>query len=58
MSEAPNMPAGVILTALLLAAERAVIRPNDLSRLNLAFFTLNGCVSLLFAALAVTDALL
>jgi 4-hydroxybenzoate polyprenyltransferase len=48
---------GVILTAILLAAEQAVVKPNDLSRVNLAFFTLNGCVSLLLALSAITDAL-
>ncbi|QDV91325.1 prenyltransferase [Phycisphaerae bacterium RAS2] len=46
------------LTAALLTAEQAVVRPNDLLRVNLAFFTLNGCVSLLFAAAAITDILL
>lgn len=49
---------GLGITAALLAAEQAVVRPNDLSRVNLAFFTLNGCVSLLFAAAAITDILL
>lgn len=49
---------GLGLTAALLTAEQAVVRPNDLSRVNLAFFTLNGCVSLLFAAAAITDILL
>ncbi|HKQ49642.1 MAG TPA: UbiA-like polyprenyltransferase [Phycisphaerae bacterium] len=49
---------GVIVTAILLAAEQAVVKPDDLSRVNLAFFTLNGCVSLLLALAAVTDTLL
>jgi 4-hydroxybenzoate polyprenyltransferase len=49
---------GVAVTAVLLAAEQAVVKPNDLSRVNLAFFTLNGCVSLLLALAAVTDTLL
>ena len=49
---------GVIVTAILLAAEQAVVKPNDLSRVNLAFFTLNGCVSLLLALAAISDALL
>lgn len=47
--------AGVVVTALLLAAEQSVVKPTDLSRLNLAFFTLNGCVSVLLAAAAIVD---
>lgn len=49
---------GAGLTALLLAAEQAVVRPNDLSRVNLAFFTLNGCVSLLLGAATVCEIVL
>lgn len=37
---------GVIVTALLLAYENRLVKPNDLSRVNLAFFTLNGFISL------------
>ncbi|MFN0207027.1 MAG: UbiA-like polyprenyltransferase [Planctomycetota bacterium] len=36
------------LIAALLAWEHAIVRPNDLSRVNAAFFTLNGWVSVLF----------
>lgn len=50
--------AGMALTVALLAAEQAVVRHDDLSRVNLAFFTLNGCVSLLFAMTAIGDMLL
>ena len=32
----------------LLAYEHALVRPTDLSRLNAAFFTLNGYISVLF----------
>ena len=46
------------LTALLLAGEQSVVRPHDLSRVNLDFFTLNGCVSVVFAILAIADGLL
>jgi len=46
------------VTAILLAAEQAVVKPTDLSRVNLAFFTINGCVSLLYGAAAIADALL
>jgi len=50
--------AGLAITGLLLAIEQSVVRANDLSRVNLAFFTLNGCVSVLFAALTIADVLL
>ncbi len=49
---------GVGITAVLLASEQAVVKPHDLSRVNLAFFTLNGCVSLFLAITAVSDSLL
>lgn len=43
----------IALVALLLIAEHRVVRPDDLSRVNLAFFTLNGWVGLgLFVGLA------
>jgi 4-hydroxybenzoate polyprenyltransferase len=38
---------GVIITGLLLAYENSIIKPNDLSRLNMAFFTMNGVISVL-----------
>ena len=46
--------AGVTLAALLIAAEHALVGPDDLRRLNVAFFNLNVAVSvglLLFTAL-------
>lgn len=49
---------GLGVTGLLLAAEQSVVRPHDLSRVNLAFFTLNGCVSIVFAGLAIADLLM
>ncbi len=35
------------LAALLLAAEHVMLSPQDLSRLNQAFFTVNGCIGVL-----------
>ena len=35
-------------SALLLIYEHSLVKPNDLSRVNAAFFTMNGCVSVLF----------
>ena len=46
---------GVAATAVLLAAEQSVVRADDLSRVNLAFFTINGFVSLLLGAAGITD---
>ncbi len=38
-------------------AEHRVVTPQDLSRVNLAFFTMNGCVAIALAAGAVVDLL-
>jgi 4-hydroxybenzoate polyprenyltransferase len=38
---------GIILVALLLWYEHRLVKPHDLSRLNAAFFTVNGLISLL-----------
>jgi 4-hydroxybenzoate polyprenyltransferase len=40
--------AGVAAIAALLIYEHSLVRPNDLSRVNAAFFTMNGYVSVLF----------
>ncbi len=40
--------AGVLIVALLLIYEQSLVKPNDLSRVNAAFFTMNGYVSVLF----------
>ncbi len=39
--------AGVFLSGILLAYENSIIKPNDISRLNTAFFTMNGVISVL-----------
>jgi 4-hydroxybenzoate polyprenyltransferase len=38
---------GVAIVALLLAYENAIVKPNDLSRVNLAFFNVNGYISVI-----------
>lgn len=48
---------GVTCAALLLIVENALVSPADLSRVNLAFFTVNGCVGLLLGGLGVADVL-
>src|SRR5580700_2024294 len=40
--------AGVGAIAVLLIYEHSLVKPNDLSRVNAAFFTMNGYVSMLF----------
>ena len=39
---------GVVVVALLLAYEHSLVSPSDLSRLNAAFFTMNGVISVVF----------
>lgn len=50
--------AGVACAALLLFVENAIVRADDLSRVNLAFFTVNGVVGLLLGGLGVADVVL
>ncbi len=38
---------GIFLVAVLLCYEHLLVRPNDLSKINAAFFTVNGFISLL-----------
>ncbi len=46
---------GVALVALILVYEQSLVKADDLSKVNLAFFTLNGFVSIGFFALVVLD---
>jgi 4-hydroxybenzoate polyprenyltransferase len=50
--------AGVIVVALLLAYEHSLVSPTDLSKLNAAFFTMNGVISVLFFVFVAGDLLL
>jgi 4-hydroxybenzoate polyprenyltransferase len=49
---------GVAIVAMLLVYEHAIVRPSDLSRLDAAFFTLNGYVSVVFFVATLLDVLL
>jgi 4-hydroxybenzoate polyprenyltransferase len=49
---------GVALVAALLLYEHSIISPDDLSRMNAAFFTLNGIISILFFVSVATAVLL
>ena len=46
---------GILLTAAALAYQHAIVRPGDLSRVNAAFFTANGFVSVVLAVLGIAD---
>jgi 4-hydroxybenzoate polyprenyltransferase len=49
---------GTIVFISLLTYQHVIVKPNDLSRVNLAFGTLNGIASLIFATFTVLDILL
>lgn len=46
---------GTIVYALLLFYQHTLVKPNDLSKVNLAFFTTNGIASVVFAAFVLID---
>jgi 4-hydroxybenzoate polyprenyltransferase len=50
--------AGLFVVAVLLAYEHTLVRANDLSKLNAAFFTMNGVISAVFFLGIATDLLL
>jgi 4-hydroxybenzoate polyprenyltransferase len=50
--------AGIGAVAALLIYEHSLVKPNDLSRVNAAFFTMNGYVSILFFLFWAADILL
>jgi len=49
---------GVLIVALLLAYEHSLVSANNLSRLNVAFFTMNGVISALFFFFVAGDLLI
>jgi 4-hydroxybenzoate polyprenyltransferase len=50
--------AGIALVAILLAWEHTLVRANDLSRMNAAFFTMNGVIAVVFWAFMAAELLL
>jgi 4-hydroxybenzoate polyprenyltransferase len=50
--------AGLAAVAILLAYEHTLVRANDLSRLNAAFFTMNGVIAVVFWAFVAADLLI
>ena len=49
---------GIAVVGLLLLYEHLIVSPRDLRRMNAAFFTLNGIISVLFFLFIATDVLL
>ena len=49
---------GVIAVALLLAYEHSLVKSDDLSKLNAAFFTMNGVISVVFLIFIAADVLI
>jgi 4-hydroxybenzoate polyprenyltransferase len=49
---------GVVVVATLLLYEHSIISPKDLRRMNAAFFTLNGVISVVFFGFVAADVLL
>jgi 4-hydroxybenzoate polyprenyltransferase len=49
---------GIAVTAAALVYQHAIVRPGDLSRVDAAFFTSNGFVSVALAAFGIADVLL
>jgi len=54
----PLSVAGIVAVGLLLVYEHSLVKPDDLSRVNAAFFTMNGWVSVLFFVFWAADILL
>ena len=50
--------AGVVAVAVLLAYEHSLVSPGDLRRLDAAFFTVNGVISVMFFAFVLAEAAL
>jgi 4-hydroxybenzoate polyprenyltransferase len=48
---------GAGLAVLLLIVEQALVRPGDLSKVNVSFFTVNGIISVVLATLGIVDLL-
>jgi len=49
---------GVTVVAILLLYEHSIISPKDLRRMNAAFFTLNGVISVVFFGFVAADVLM
>jgi len=50
--------AGVVVAAALLLYEHSLVKPNDLSKLDAAFFTMNGVISIAFFVFVLVERLM
>jgi 4-hydroxybenzoate polyprenyltransferase len=48
---------GVALAIALLIVEHSLVKPNDLSKVNVSFFTINGIISVVLCTLGIIDLL-
>ncbi len=46
---------GVVFVGIMLIYEHSLIKPHDLSKINLAFFTVNGIISMILMAVTLVD---
>jgi 4-hydroxybenzoate polyprenyltransferase len=53
----PIAAVGIVAVAALLLWEHALVSPRDLSRLNAAFFTMNGVIAVIFFLFVAADLL-
>ena len=49
--------AGVLVATTLLLYEHSLVKPGDLGRLDAAFFTMNGVISIVFFGFVLTERL-
>jgi 4-hydroxybenzoate polyprenyltransferase len=54
----PIAYAGIAVVAVLLLYEHSIVSPKDMRRMNAAFFTLNGVISIAFFFFFAADVLL
>jgi 4-hydroxybenzoate polyprenyltransferase len=46
---------GVLVFGICLVYQHSIVKPNDLRRVNLAFMTMNGIASVVFAVFVISD---
>ena len=49
---------GIVFVAALLNYEHSLVKPDDFSRVNMAFFNINGAVSIVLMALTIADVMI
>jgi 4-hydroxybenzoate polyprenyltransferase len=54
----PIAAVGIVAVAALLLWEHTLVSPRDLSRLNAAFFTMNGVIAVIFFVFVAADLLI